>query len=87
MNGTLSVTVNSRNGGISGADVVSQLQPEGQAGVQGVTDITGDVTFNGIKAGQYQFTTSCSDYKTMVVEVNFIPEVTRKISIALEKSN
>jgi len=86
MSGDLLVSVNGPAGGISGANVVSRAQPEGQTSVSGFTDITGDVTFNGIKAGKYQFAISCSGYRTRVVEINFIPEVTRNISVILEKS-
>lgn len=86
MSGDLSVTINSRDVGISGADVVSQLQPQGQTSVKGVTDITGRVGFAGIKAGRYQFTISCPGFETATVELNFIPEVTRNITISLRKS-
>jgi hypothetical protein len=62
--GNLSVLVLGENGvPLSGAKVVSNTQPEGQLKVTGLTGSDGQVIFNDIKAGDYEFYVSRFDYE------------------------
>ena len=62
-NGSLRILVLGENGvPLSGAKVVSNDQPEGQLKLTGLTDGDGRVTFNDIKAGDYEFYVSRFDY-------------------------
>lgn len=63
-NGSLRVLVLGENDvPLSGAKVVSNIQPEGQLKVTGLTGGDGRVTFNDIKAGDYEFYVNRFDYE------------------------
>ncbi len=60
------------NGPLAGVKVISNTQPEGQLKVTGSTQTDGTVTYNNIKAGDYEFYVSRFDYeqKEFTVTVN-----------------
>jgi hypothetical protein len=62
--GTLRVrVVNEANEPLSGAKVISNIQPEGQLKVTGSTDGDGYVTYTRIKGGRYEFYVSRFDHE------------------------
>ena len=71
---------------LQGASVVSQVQPEGQLKVDGLTKSDGLVTFTGIKAGEYEFAVSQPDSTPKVAAVNLLAGQPVSISISLEKA-
>lgn len=66
-----------------GAKVVSNTQPEGQLKVTGITEASGTVTFNGIKAGEYQFYITRFDYLQEEVEITVVAGQTTVITVKL----
>ncbi len=71
---------------LQGASVVSQVQPEGQLKVDGLTQSDGLVSFTGIKPGSYEFAVSQPGSTPKVAAVNLAPGQPVSISISLEKA-
>ncbi len=82
--GSLHVTVRGPDGQpVAGAKVVSNSQPEAQLKVTGITAKDGAVTFNDIKAGQYEFYVSGTDFEQADFTVVVPTEQTKEFIIAL----
>jgi hypothetical protein len=71
---------------LSGAKVVSQVQPDGQLKLDGITIQDGTITFNGIKAGHYQFSVSRFDYQPIFIDIDIPEGRTISFSIPLQAS-
>ena len=69
--------------GLAGAKVVSNTQPEGQAKVTGITGDEGTVTFNDLKAGEYEFYVSRFDYMQGEFRTNIEAGRTAETTIVL----
>jgi hypothetical protein len=72
------------NNPVSGAKVVSNTQPDGQLKVTGLTGGDGTVTYNDIKAGNYEFYIS-SQYQQKEFAVNVVSGQITNITITLEE--
>jgi protocatechuate 3,4-dioxygenase beta subunit len=70
---------------LEGAKVLSQIQPDGQLSVNGLTNQDGVVTFTNIKPGKYEFVISHSDFQTKVAAVDLAAGQPVAINITLEK--
>ena len=78
--------LSSSNAPLTGAKVVSQLQPEGQLNVNGITDQDGLVTFSKIKPGKYEFTISQADSQPKVAAVELAAGQPVAITVSLAKA-
>jgi len=84
--GSLNIFVQDRDGApISGADVTSISQPDGQQALNGSSDDDGLLTFNEIKIGNYMFEISKIGYITKTMSVSIITEEITDIIIRLEE--
>jgi hypothetical protein len=82
--GNLQIKVIDSNGQpLQGAKVVSQEQPDGQLKVTGLTDASGDVTFDDIDAGNYSFYISHADYAQLDVSLSVIGSQTTSLTFTL----
>ena len=72
---------------LAGAKVVSNNQPEGQMKVTGMTGDDGSVTFNGIRAGRYEFYISLYEFEQKHFEVNVSWGQTATITLTLTKTS
>ncbi len=80
------LVISDDNAPLSGAKVVSEMQPEGQLKVTGGTDVGGSVSFEGIAAGEYEFYVSRFDYESKVFRVTVKGGRTSEVTITLEKA-
>jgi hypothetical protein len=74
------------NGPLGGAKVISNEQPEGQLKVTGITGADGTVTYNNIKAGEYEFYVSRFDYEQKEFGVNVLSGQTTDFTITLART-
>lgn len=82
--GSLKVLVmNSQHQPLSGGKVVSNEQPAGQLKVTGLTGADGSVTFQGIKAGSYQFYVSRFDYEQAEFSASVVSGQTLQKTVTL----
>ena len=82
--GNLRVTVlGVGNRPLAGAKVISNTQPEGQLKVTGVTQSDGTVTYNDIKAGDYEFYVSRFDYEQKEFSITVKSEQTTDVTVTL----
>jgi hypothetical protein len=72
---------------LNGAKVVSDSQPDGQLKVTGLTDASGTVWFQNIKAGNYQFYISRFDYDQTQMYAVVNSGQTTEIPVYLELTN
>ena len=76
------------NNSLGGGKVVSKEQPEGQMKVTGMTDASGNVIFNDIKAGRYQFYVNRFDYEQKNnIEITVVAGQTTEITITLDRAS
>jgi hypothetical protein len=86
--GTLKVTVfGVDHQPLNGAKVVSDNEPDGQLKVTGLTDASGTVRFQNIKAGNYQFYISRFDYNQTQIYAVVNNGQTTEIPVYLEVTN
>jgi hypothetical protein len=86
-NGSLRVLVLGENSvPLAGAKVVSNTQPEGQLKVTGITQADGTVTYDDIKAGDYEFYVSRFDYEQKEFKVIVPAKSTTEIAINLVRT-
>jgi hypothetical protein len=71
---------------VPGAKVVSEEQPAGQLKVTGLTDGSGDVTFNDIKAGTYRFYFSHADFTQAEQAVTVTGGQTATITVSMAEA-
>ena len=74
------------NTGLPGAKVISNEQPGGQLKVTGMTGADGSVTYDGIKAGEYDFYVSAGGYEQKNFTVDVPRGKTANITIALNRT-
>jgi hypothetical protein len=86
--GNLQITVtDTDNNPLSGTKVVSQIQPEGQAKLDGlITASSNTVTFSKIKIGQYQISVSQFNYQGVIINTNVVLGQTTSITAKLVKN-
>ena len=85
--GGLKVQVAGEGGmGVPGAKVISNEQPAGQLKVTGMTDSSGSVTYNDIKAGEYSFYISAAGYEQKDFEATVAGGKTTSVTIALTRT-
>jgi len=66
---------------VAGVKVVSEVQPEGQLKVTGLTDFGGTVRFNNIKAGNYTFYVSAAGYAQHTVPVTVAADQLQSVTV------
>jgi hypothetical protein len=85
--GELDVLVqNTENEPLEGAKVVSNMQPDGQLIVTGITNSEGRVFFKDIKPGNYEFYVSRFDYVQKEFNVTVKAGETTSITVVLSSS-
>jgi uncharacterized surface anchored protein len=77
----------SSNAPLEGAKVVSQVQPDGQLKVTGITDQNGLVTFSKIQPGKYEFAVSQADSSPAVAAIDLAAGQPVEITVSLEKAS
>ena len=86
--GTLKVTVYGLDHQpLNGAKVISNSQPGGQLKVTGLTDQNGNVLFQNIKTGEYDFYISRFDYNQTQMDTSVHTGQTTEVPVYLESSN
>ena len=87
-NGAIHVQVSDAdNQPLSGAKVASNTQPDGQLKVDGLTSTDGDVVFQDIKPGDYEFYVSRFNYSEAYMDITVKPGQTTSITVHLIISN
>ena len=79
--------VGNNNAGLPGAKVVSNEQPGGQLKVTGMTGADGSVTYNDIKAGDYEFYVSVANYEQKNFTVNVAGGKTTNVTITMKATS
>ena len=86
--GNLHVLVFSEDiGPLAGAKVISNTQPEGQMKVTGGTQSDGTVSYDNIKAGEYEFYVSRFDYEQTEFAVTVVARQTTDVTITLVRTS
>ncbi|MGP8080574.1 MAG: carboxypeptidase-like regulatory domain-containing protein [Dehalococcoidales bacterium] len=75
------------NNPLGGGKVVSDEQPDGQLKLEGLTDNNGDVVFQNIKSGEYEFYISRFNYTETYININVKPGQTTSTSVQMIISN
>lgn len=70
---------------IQGVEIVSSKQPDGQPKLSGLTDSGGEVTFDDIKQGGYEFTVSLADYIQMDIRVTVTGGRTTSVAFSMAR--
>lgn len=71
---------------LDGAKVVSDIQPEGQLKVTGITSIDGMVTYSQVKSGSYEFYITRPDYQQTKFTVTVAAGGTTDVTMMLTRT-
>jgi protocatechuate 3,4-dioxygenase beta subunit len=77
----------SDNNPLWGGKVVSDSQPDGQLKLEGLTDNNGDVVFEGIKSGDYEFYVSRFNYNETYITIVVKPGQTTNTTVQMAISD
>ena len=75
------------NNPLGGGKVVSDTQPDGQLKLEGLTDNNGNVVFQNIKSGEYEFYVSRFNYTETYVNISVNPGQTTTTKVQMIISN
>jgi hypothetical protein len=75
------------NNPLGGGKVVSDEQPDGQLKLEGLTDNNGDVFFQNIKSGEYEFYVSRFNYTETYITITVTPGQTTSTKVQMIISN
>ena len=75
------------NNPLGGGKVVSDMQPDGQLKLEGLTDNNGNVVFQDVKSGDYEFYVSRYNYTETYITITIKPGQTTSTSVQMIISN
>jgi len=75
------------NNPLGGGKVVSGTQPDGQLKLEGLTNNNGDVVFQNVKSGDYEFCVSRFNYSENYITITVKPRQTPSTTVQMMISN
>jgi hypothetical protein len=75
------------NNPLGGGKVVSDTQPNGQLKLEGLTDNNGNVVFQNVKSGEYEFYVSRFNYTETYINISVNPGQTTSTKVQMTISN
>jgi uncharacterized protein with NAD-binding domain and iron-sulfur cluster len=75
------------NNPLGGGKVVSGTQPDGQLKLEGLTDNNGNVVFQNVKSGEYEFYVSRFNYTETYINITVKPGQTASTKVQMIISN
>jgi hypothetical protein len=75
------------NNPLRGGKVVSDMQPDGQLKLEGLTNNNGDVVFQNVKSGDYEFCVSRFNYSENYITITVKPRQTPSTTVQMMISN